>query len=153
MLKSLYGCEITKINIFQDRYVIANTTDHTTASETLLLGDLETFKLSEIQWHAGGQEKFVFDNPAVCIVSKAGELSLIEYGSNEVLGSVRTEPINGHLLSVRNNERPPRSQPDAPGHAARRRRGREQEDRVFARPADGHDQDLVTGSSATVSHD
>ena len=76
---------------------------------------LETFKLSEIQWHAGGQEKFVFDNPAVCIVSKAGELSLIEYGSNEVLGSVRTEHINGHLLSVRINERPPRSQPDDPG--------------------------------------
>ena len=71
MLKSLYQCEITKINIFQDRYVIGNT------SETLLLGDLETLKLSEVQWHSPGKEKFVFDNPAVCMVYHAGELSLI----------------------------------------------------------------------------
>jgi intraflagellar transport protein 172 len=103
VLKSLYGCEITKINIFQDRFVVAHT------ASTLLVGDLESLKLSEVQWAGGGgAEKFVFDNPAVAMVHRAGELSLIEYGSNDVLGSVRTDYTSGHLLSVRINERPPR---------------------------------------------
>ena len=124
ILKSLYGCEITKINIFQDRYVVANTSNNSIdrdhgdgkSVETLLLGDLETLKLSEVQWHSPGEEKFVFDNPAVCMVYNAGDLSLIEYGQNEALGSVRTEYISGHLLSVRINERPPRQgAPDDPG--------------------------------------
>ena len=54
VLKSHFGCEITKINIFKDRYVVANTT------ETLLLGDLETFKLSEVPWQYAqtGQRMF-----------------------------------------------------------------------------------------------
>ena len=41
----------------------------------------------------------------VCMISNAGELSLVEYGSNEILGSVRTEFTNPHLISVRINER------------------------------------------------
>ena len=107
VLKSLFGCEITKINIFQDRFVVANT------SSTLLVGDLESLKLSEVQWlGGGGSEKYVFDNPAVAMVHSAGELSLIEYGSNDVLGSVRTDYISSHLLSVRINERPPRQADD-----------------------------------------
>lgn len=72
ILKSLYGCEITKINIFHDRYVVANT------AQTLLLGDLESLKLSEVQWHSPGSEKFVFDNPSAAMVFSSGELSLIE---------------------------------------------------------------------------
>lgn len=35
----------------------------------------------------------------------AGELSLIEYGDNNILASVRTEFANPHLMSVRLNER------------------------------------------------
>jgi len=38
-------------------------------------------------------------------VFNAGELTLIEYGNNEVLCSVRTEFANPHLISVRLNER------------------------------------------------
>ena len=34
----------------------------------------------------------------VCMVFNAGELSLIEYGQNEVLATVRTEFINPHLI-------------------------------------------------------
>ena len=34
-----------------------------------------------------------------------GELTLVEYGSNEILGSIRTEIMNPHLVSVRLNER------------------------------------------------
>lgn len=55
--------------------------------------------------NSGKHEKFYFDNPSVCLVFNAGELSLIEYGENSVLCSVRTEFVNPHLISVRLNER------------------------------------------------
>ncbi|KAJ3413121.1 hypothetical protein HDV05_008517 [Chytridiales sp. JEL 0842] len=99
VLKSHYGYEIEKVNIFQDQYLVANT------PETLLMGDLSSCKLSEIPWTGSGNEKFFFDNPQVCMVFNAGELSLIEYGVNEILGSCRTEHMNPHLISVRLNER------------------------------------------------
>lgn len=41
----------------------------------------------------------------MCLVFNAGELSLIEYGDNSILSSVRTEFANPHLISVRLNER------------------------------------------------
>ena len=44
------------------------------------------------------------------MIFNAGELSLVEYGVNEVLGSVRTEHMSPHLLSVRINERRHRSE-------------------------------------------
>ena len=37
----------------------------------------------------------------------AGELTLIEYGRNEILGSCRTEHMRSAVISVRINERPP----------------------------------------------
>ncbi|KAI9137410.1 hypothetical protein BKA69DRAFT_1032603 [Paraphysoderma sedebokerense] len=99
ILKSHYGYEINKINIFQDQFLIANT------PETLLLGDLSSCKLSEIPWRSAGNEKYFFQNPAVCMIFNAGELTLIEYGVNEILGSCRTEQMNPHLISLRINER------------------------------------------------
>ncbi|KAI8928779.1 hypothetical protein BC831DRAFT_447367 [Entophlyctis helioformis] len=100
VLKSHYGYEIQKVNIFQDQFLIANT------PETLLMGDLASCKLSEIPWTGSGNERFYFENPHVCMVFNAGELSLVEYGVNEILGSCRTEHMNPHLISVRLNERP-----------------------------------------------
>jgi hypothetical protein len=35
---------------------------------TLLIGDLESCKLSEVPWSGSGSEKFIFENPAVCMV-------------------------------------------------------------------------------------
>ncbi|KAJ3290304.1 hypothetical protein HK104_006864 [Borealophlyctis nickersoniae] len=99
VLKSHYGYEIRKVNIFQDQYLVAETPD------TLLMGDLASCKLSEIPWQGSGTEKFFFENPQVCMVFNAGELSLVEYGVNEILGSCRTEHMNPHLISVRLNER------------------------------------------------
>ena len=34
----------------------------------------------------------------VCMIFNAGELSLVEYGNNEILGCVRTEFTNPHLI-------------------------------------------------------
>ena len=42
VLKSHYGYEITKVNIFQDCYLVAGT------GRTVLLGDLGSCKLSEV---------------------------------------------------------------------------------------------------------
>lgn len=39
------------------------------------------------------------------MIFNAGELTLVEYGESEILGSVRTEFMNPHLISIRLNER------------------------------------------------
>ncbi|KAL0586022.1 hypothetical protein ABG067_004345 [Albugo candida] len=100
VIRSAFGCEIVKLNVFQDRFLVGNT------SNTLIVGDLQTEQLSEVQWQSTGAEKCIVENENVCIVYQAGELTLIEYGRNEVLGCVRTEHLNPHLLSIRINERP-----------------------------------------------
>jgi intraflagellar transport protein 172 len=98
VLKSHYGLAILKINVFRDQFLVAHTTD------TLLIGDLETCRLSEVQWRGSGKERFLFDNLAVCMVFNAGELSLVEYGRNELLGCARTEHVSQHFVSVRVGE-------------------------------------------------
>lgn len=37
-------------------------------------------------------------HPQVCMIFNAGELTLVEYGNNDTLGSVRTEFMNPHLI-------------------------------------------------------
>ncbi|XP_026197771.1 intraflagellar transport protein 172 homolog [Anabas testudineus] len=108
VLKSYYGYEIEEVKIMgKDRFLVAHTSD------TLLLGDLMTNKLSEVPWPgSGGNEKFFFENETVCMIFNAGELSLVEYSNNEILGSVRTEFMNPHLISVRLNERKQRGAED-----------------------------------------
>jgi intraflagellar transport protein 172 len=107
VLKSLFQETISKVNVMRDQYLIGYT------PRTLLLGDLESCKLSEIPWNRTGKEKFFFDNPGICMVYNAGELSLIEYGINDVIGSFRTDHISTHLISARISEiRAPKS-PDA----------------------------------------
>lgn len=34
----------------------------------------------------------------VCMIFNAGELTLVEYGMNDILGTVRTEFMNPHLI-------------------------------------------------------
>ncbi|KAM6180361.1 LOW QUALITY PROTEIN: intraflagellar transport protein 172 homolog [Erethizon dorsatum] len=101
VLKSHYGYEVEEVKILgKERYLVAHTSD------TLLLGDLNTNRLSEVAWQgSGGNEKYFFENEHVCMIFNAGELTLVEYGSNDTLGSVRTEFMNPHLISVRINER------------------------------------------------
>eukprot|EP00667_Euglena_gracilis_P000220 EG_transcript_220 len=103
VLKSQYAHEIAKVNVHQDQYLVGHT------DSTLLMGDLVSCKLSEVPWNSSGRERFFFDNPQVCMFYHAGELVLVEYGRNEILGSCRTERINSHLLSVRISE----GQPDS----------------------------------------
>lgn len=74
--------------------------------DSLILCDLTRNLSSELPWNSSGRhERFYFENPNVCLVFNAGELTLIEYGDNSILGSVRTEFVNPHVISVRLNER------------------------------------------------
>jgi len=146
--RSQFGFEILKVNIYKNRFVVASTAD------TLLLGDMETLKLSEVQWHGNGTEKFIFDNPAACIVYYAGEVSVVEYGVNEVLGSVRTSHTNSHVLSLRINERPQR--PSGRGGADGDRDEPPEDCKKVAFLLDAQTaciKCLVTQSSSTINHD
>lgn len=61
ILKSLNGFEILDTKIYQDKFIVAHTT------ESLLVGHLESCSLSEIEWHGSPdeRERFVFDNDQV----------------------------------------------------------------------------------------
>lgn len=70
-------------------------------NETLLLGDLHRNLLSEVHWAVEpGTEKFYFDNENVCLIFNAGELSLVEYGNNDILGSVRYVNVSSQKILV-----------------------------------------------------
>eukprot|EP01022_Parablepharisma_sp_SALTPOND_P020315 TRINITY_DN365_c0_g1_i1.p1 TRINITY_DN365_c0_g1~~TRINITY_DN365_c0_g1_i1.p1 ORF type:complete len:1766 (-),score=259.62 TRINITY_DN365_c0_g1_i1:1103-6400(-) len=97
MMKSSTGNEISKLKIYRDRYVVGQTVD------TLLLCDLDNGKMSEIPWRGSGNEKFDFSSPNVCMIFNAGELSIIEYGLNEIIGTCRTEYLSPYLISARLN--------------------------------------------------
>lgn len=176
VLRSSFGYEILKIWIYSDRYLIAHT------PATLLMGDLDSCKLSEVPWTAAqpspttsgkgskaaaaasnssAKERFFFDNPSVCMVYRAGELTLVEYGKTEVLGVCRTEHMSRHLVSVRVNERL--------SAAERERLAKAAADQAAGRGVDApsnkkiaylmdaqtiHVLDLATGAAvATTSHD
>lgn len=84
----------------KDNHIVART------SASLLVCDINSGLMSEIPWnHKSNKEKFFFEYSSVCLVFLNGELSVIEYGKNEILGSVRTEAVNPRVVSVRVNER------------------------------------------------
>jgi intraflagellar transport protein 172 len=138
VVRSQFGREILKTNIYKNRFVIAHTTD------TLLLGDLDTLKLSELSWHGNGSEKFLFDNPAACMIYFAGEITIVEYGVDDTIGTIRTSFVNNHVLSLRINEK-------SKGTGLN-----DVDNKKIAYLLDSHSivvKDLVHHSSVTVLHD
>nr|CAH8871752.1 unnamed protein product [Trichobilharzia regenti] len=101
VLQSFFGYEIDDVKVMgQDRYLIAHT------SNTIMLGDLRENRLSEVPWNNKSlKERFYFGYSKFCIIFGSGELHVVEYGVNEILGSVRTEFTTPYLISVRVNER------------------------------------------------
>ena len=63
---------------------------------------------SEVEWNGSGNETFEFTDKNVCWISNAGEVSVVEFGVNEVLGTFRTECISKRLISavVKKNKEP-----------------------------------------------
>ena len=97
VIKPKLSSQIVKINIYLDNYVVMFT------KESMILGDLNLEKHSEIPWKRNGQEKFDFSNYNVCMVYSNEGLALIEYGSNEILSYCPTEYVNSNLISCRLN--------------------------------------------------
>ena len=100
VLKTSAGSEIVRLSLYPDpgtgraRYAVARSAGG--GSTSLLLCDMEApggdveagaGAVSEIAWgegegavgkNRGGGEKFIFDSPRACIISRAGELSVVE---------------------------------------------------------------------------
>ncbi|XP_076397740.1 intraflagellar transport protein Oseg2 isoform X2 [Megachile rotundata] len=109
IIRSQTGNEIEDVKVLgrADNNVVART------ANTLLLADIELNLISEIPWDdKSNSEKFFFEYPRVCLIFCSGELTIVEYGNNEPLGSVRTEAVNPHVVSVRINERQVPNAPD-----------------------------------------
>lgn len=109
IVRSQTGYEIEDVKVLgrADNNVVART------ANTLLLADIELNLISEIPWDdKSNSEKFFFEYPRVCLIFCSGELTIVEYGNNEALGSVRTEAVNPHVVSVRINERQALGAPD-----------------------------------------
>ncbi|XP_022830109.1 intraflagellar transport protein 172 homolog [Spodoptera litura] len=83
--------------IGNDWYAVCRT------SSTLILCDIARGLTSEIPWSGGGERVYAAVGGA-CLLHRAGELSVVEYGLDKVLHTVRTERVNPHVLSVRINE-------------------------------------------------
>lgn len=60
------------------------------ALENFVTGDMERNLLSEVVWpYSEKNEKFYFENPSVCMIFNCGELTLVEYGNDQILATVR----------------------------------------------------------------
>jgi hypothetical protein len=55
----VFGYDIQKVDVYQERFIVART------QGTLMLGDLESCKLSEIPWESDLTERFFFDSDKV----------------------------------------------------------------------------------------
>ncbi|KAK2948164.1 putative Intraflagellar transport protein 172 [Blattamonas nauphoetae] len=99
-LKSGQNHEITNIRIFKDRYLVANT------AASLLLGDLVKQNLSEVDWHVTNKERFNFEHESVCVIITPGELTFVQYGNHDLLGTVRTDFASKNLFSLCNIDDP-----------------------------------------------
>ncbi|XP_045495842.1 intraflagellar transport protein 172 homolog [Colias croceus] len=84
--------------IGNDWYAVCRT------ASTLILCDIARGLTSEITWSGSGERIYAAVGGA-CLLHRAGELSVVEYGLDRVLHTVRTERVNPHVLSVRINER------------------------------------------------
>ncbi|XP_047535019.1 intraflagellar transport protein 172 homolog [Vanessa atalanta] len=83
--------------IGNDWYAVCRT------SCSLILCDIARGLTSEVAWSGAGERVYAAVGGA-CLLQRAGELSVLEYGLDRVLHTVRTERVNPHVLSVRINE-------------------------------------------------
>lgn len=60
MCVAVFGYDIQKVDVYQERFIVVRT------QGTLMLGDLESCKLSEVPWESDLTERFFFDSEKVC---------------------------------------------------------------------------------------
>ncbi|KAJ6223282.1 hypothetical protein RDWZM_001827 [Blomia tropicalis] len=94
--------DILDVRIIKQAFAVVWT------ANTLIMGSLTDPKArSEIEWHGltTSGVRFSFDYENVVLISAVGELFLVELGQDKILGSVRTDFVSPHLLSIRIMER------------------------------------------------
>ena len=94
-IKSNLSPEILKVNIQEENYIIINT------EHSLIVGDLSLQKFSEVPFNSTGTEKFDFNNYNSCLVYSTGEIAVIEYGNNEIIGYFKTDYTHQNLISAK----------------------------------------------------
>lgn len=95
--------EITKVDMFPEpgctelRFIVGRVSDG------LILCDMKSspLKISQIPWTWCMEESFSFLDAGVCLISRPGELSVIQYGKNELVGSFRTDFTSFSVVSLR----------------------------------------------------
>jgi intraflagellar transport protein 172 len=100
LIQSSKGREIVKVKIYHDpgttvyRYVVAST------KQSLILCDMESplSSTSEIPWSFQKElhEKFIFDAANACVISNAGELSIVEVSCSDIV----SHHCYMHVLSI-----------------------------------------------------
>lgn len=94
-IKTHLAPEITKVEVQNNNFITINT------ESSLIVGDLSTQKWSEVPWNSNGNEKFDFNNVNTCLVYVSGEIAVIEFGNNEIVGYFRTEYCHPNLISAK----------------------------------------------------
>lgn len=67
----------------------------------MLVADTRSGKSSEVLWEFSEEEQFNFDNAPLVLVRNGDEVSALQLGSHEILGSIRTDFYHKKLLSGR----------------------------------------------------
>lgn len=67
--------------------------------KSLIIADSKTKKFSEILWQVTGSEEFDFSNEKMVLIKSLEEVSIVEFGKNDILGSVRTDFFHKKLIS------------------------------------------------------
>ena len=94
-IKTTLSPEILKVNVQEDNFIIINT------ENSLIVGDLTLQKISEVSFNSNGTEKFDFNNYNSCLVYSTGEIAVIEFGNNEIIGYFKTDYSHQNLISAK----------------------------------------------------
>lgn len=87
------GTDVTQVDIYRDQHVVAFT------PSTLLLGNLQTFKMMECSWARAGDEKFHFEGEGTVLVYSNGQLTAIDFEHSGPVATVRTAYASPYLMS------------------------------------------------------
>ena len=102
-IKTNLAPEILKVEIKNNNFLVINT------DNSLIVGDLTTQKYSEVPWNNSDSCRFDFNNLNTCLVYVNQEVTVIEFGNNEIIGYFRTEYCHPNLISARLFKKPNKS--------------------------------------------
>ena len=151
VLSCRLGLDIKDVLLFEGRYFIGHT------DETVFIADLDRKLVSEVEWYRSENRQMMgynFDDDSAVIIHDGSELSIVEIGSDEILGTVRTCKINTDTISLRLS--PMQDGTGRTLNAPIKALNVAPADKLMAYLLDDQNiciKDLVTNSQVTLSHD